>query len=269
MAYIVYRHTSPSNKVYIGITSRKPEYRWNNGWGYPHNAYFSAAIQKYGWDNFKHEILLEDLTKEQAELAERLFIGYYNSANREHGYNIETGGNAVGKHSQETKAKISKGNKGKVVSDETKRKMSEAQRGHKTSDKTKKLLSEANKGKTHSKEVREKISNALKGENAYWYGKHLPDSTRKKISKSLSGENHPNYGRRCPDAIREKISNTHKKPIAALDKDSMQIMFVCNSLQEASLWVGCSSGNISACCNGHRPTAGGYVWKYVTIKEVG
>ena len=29
--YSVYKHTAPNGKVYIGITSRKPEYRWNNG----------------------------------------------------------------------------------------------------------------------------------------------------------------------------------------------------------------------------------------------
>ena len=33
-SYIVYRHTSPSGKVYIGITSYKAEIRWNNGKGY-------------------------------------------------------------------------------------------------------------------------------------------------------------------------------------------------------------------------------------------
>lgn len=33
-SYTVYKHTSPSGKVYIGITCRKPEYRWNHGKGY-------------------------------------------------------------------------------------------------------------------------------------------------------------------------------------------------------------------------------------------
>lgn len=30
----VYKHTSPSGKVYIGITSRDPTKRWANRWGY-------------------------------------------------------------------------------------------------------------------------------------------------------------------------------------------------------------------------------------------
>ena len=29
--YIVYKHTSPSNKVYIGITKQKPYKRWKYG----------------------------------------------------------------------------------------------------------------------------------------------------------------------------------------------------------------------------------------------
>lgn len=33
-SYTVYKHTSPSGKVYIGITKKKPEYRWNHGRGY-------------------------------------------------------------------------------------------------------------------------------------------------------------------------------------------------------------------------------------------
>lgn len=34
MSYTVYRHISPSEKVYVGIIKNKPEYRWNKGKGY-------------------------------------------------------------------------------------------------------------------------------------------------------------------------------------------------------------------------------------------
>ena len=70
MSYTVYKHTSPNNKVYIGITSRKPEYRWNSGKGYINNKYFTTAINKYGWNEFEHSILYENLSKEEAETKE-------------------------------------------------------------------------------------------------------------------------------------------------------------------------------------------------------
>lgn len=41
--YKVYKHTTPSKKVYIGITNQKPERRWGkNGRGYKDNDYFYA-----------------------------------------------------------------------------------------------------------------------------------------------------------------------------------------------------------------------------------
>ena len=58
--YVVYKHVSPSGKLYIGITSQKPELRWNYGRNYKENPYFYNAIQKYGWDSFQHEILYDN-----------------------------------------------------------------------------------------------------------------------------------------------------------------------------------------------------------------
>ena len=59
--YLVYKHTAPNGKVYIGITSQSPQRRFNNGRGYYHNDHFKRAIEKYGWKGFSHEILTEDL----------------------------------------------------------------------------------------------------------------------------------------------------------------------------------------------------------------
>ena len=65
--YIVYKHTTPSGKVYIGITRTTLERRCgSNGRNYSKNILFYRAIQKYGWQNIKHEILFDGLTKEQA-----------------------------------------------------------------------------------------------------------------------------------------------------------------------------------------------------------
>ena len=61
--YIVYMHISPSGKKYIGITKQNPKRRWNSGNGYKNNDYFTKAIKKYGWNNFLHIILAENLTE--------------------------------------------------------------------------------------------------------------------------------------------------------------------------------------------------------------
>lgn len=90
----VYMHTSPNGKKYIGITRQeKPERRWgSNGCGYIDNQHFWRAIQKYGWDNFQHEILFEDLTEEEAQQKEIELIAYYDSTDQTKGYNITAGG---------------------------------------------------------------------------------------------------------------------------------------------------------------------------------
>lgn len=118
-SYTVYRHISPSGKVYIGITCMKPEYRWNHGKGYKEidQPVFSRAIKKYGWDNITHEILYSGLTEKDAKNLEINLIKQYKSLGLS--YNItdgEDGGRGL--H-----------NKRKKMSDETKLKMSKSRKG--------------------------------------------------------------------------------------------------------------------------------------------
>lgn len=91
--YIVYKHTSPSGKVYIGITKFDPKYRWlNNGRGYRNQTIFFNAIIKYGWINFKHEILYTELSEEKALDKEEELIRKYKSYDRRFGYNVSLRG---------------------------------------------------------------------------------------------------------------------------------------------------------------------------------
>lgn len=106
MSYTVYKHTSPSDKVYIGITSKRPEQRWDNGKGYKHCPHMDAAVKKYGWENIRHEILATGLTKEEAEAQEILLIAFYKSNDRRCGYNTDAGGSAPGRMAEESRRKI-------------------------------------------------------------------------------------------------------------------------------------------------------------------
>lgn len=90
--YVVYKHTSPSGKVYIGITSLDVHRRWrSNGEGYKGQPFYNA-IKKYGWENISHEILFKNLTEEEAKLMEQMYIALYDSTNSKYGYNAHFGG---------------------------------------------------------------------------------------------------------------------------------------------------------------------------------
>ena len=148
--YKVYKHTTPNNKVYIGITKeRNINNRWQKGKGYWSNKYFTNAINKYGWENITHEIMFENLLKTEAEEKERELIKKYRSSERKFGYNIEKGGSL-----------------NKEVSISTREKLRQNALGKKASDNT-----------------REKMSKSHKGENCYWYGKHLSNETKRKLSE--------------------------------------------------------------------------------------
>jgi hypothetical protein len=130
--YCVYKHTFPNGKVYIGITCQQVTQRWRRGKGYHNNIYFTRALQKYGWDKIKHEILFVDLSREEAQAKEVELIALYNSTDPDFGYNITHGGEAVGKFSEETKKKISEAKRDKKLgsfTEEHKQKISEALRG--------------------------------------------------------------------------------------------------------------------------------------------
>lgn len=134
--YKVYIHIFPNNKVYIGITCQEPRKRWRNGKGYNRTSYIYNAIVKYGWNNVRHLILYDNLTKEEATKKEIELIAKYKSNQRKHGYNNSSGGeiSALGfHHKEETKKiisqKLKKINLGKHLSIETKRKISKAKLG--------------------------------------------------------------------------------------------------------------------------------------------
>lgn len=138
--YVLYVHITPNEKKYYGITKLKPEYRWNNGKGYQTNQYFTRAINKYGWDNIKHEILFDDLTEYEAKELEQYFIQWYDTANSKYGYNITLGGESSSgaKRSEEWKKEQSKRFSGKnnpmygkVFTEEHKHKLSESRKGEK------------------------------------------------------------------------------------------------------------------------------------------
>lgn len=205
--YTVYMHTCPNDKIYIGITCQEIKERWKNGKGY-RGAFFYKAIQKYGWENIKHEVLFEGLTKEQAEEKEIELIALYKSNQREYGYNVANGGGTnSGFHiSEETK---------KILSEKCKASSARYWKGKTHSEETKQLIGEQRKGKAHSEETKQKISASLKGIQR-------TETTRQKISeaqrgKKLSAEHkeklsNAHKGKTVSEETRRKMSLAHRKP---------------------------------------------------------
>lgn len=165
--YTVYVHISPMGLRYYGITGRDVKVRWNNGNGYIHNKHFYRAIQKYGWDAFRHEMVAEGLTKQEACRIEEMLIDKYHTQDPRYGYNLSAGGEHNW-HSQAAKDKVSVANKGRKVSDETRRKLSEAHMGHPS----------ALKGRSLSDEHKAKIAASLIGKP---HPKRTPESRMRRV----------------------------------------------------------------------------------------
>ena len=236
MSYRVYKHTVPNGKVYIGITSRAVHTRWRNGGnGYKKNKHFYAAIQKYGWENIKHEVLFEGLTKEQAEQKEIELIAEHKSNQREYGYNNATGGRTnSGYHiSEERKKRISETLK-KIYSTQKNPKY-----GKPLSEETKHKLSIANLGKSPSEETRRKISKANKG-------KQRTEETKRRIR----------------EREQSKVNN-----ILQVDFNGT-IINIFNSIQEASRITTVPANKICAVCKGKRYYSKGFIWLYEKDKAL-
>ena len=255
--YCVYKHTSPNNKVYIGITRTSPERRWCNGYGYYHNEYFYKAIKKYGWDNFTHEILFDGLTKECACQIERDLILAYKSNDPMYGYNLTDGGEAGTHYSQVSIERMSKSKIGMYAGEKNPR-----------------------YGKKVSEETREKIRSALIGKFAGDrnpnYGRPMSDEQKALISKAKTGKHYPKLSdsvKNSPLCIAER--EKRMKPILQYTRDGEFIKRWESAPEASEALIGFRRGqsNICSCANGNLKTAYGFVWRYesdmnVNIKDV-
>ena len=194
--YYVYQHINKINgKRYIGITKQNPESRWGtDGTNYKSSPYFYSAIQKYGWDNFSHEILFNGLTKEEACDKEIELIAYFQTQDKQHGYNIMEGGSApvIPEEVRKLMSEKMRGNKnglGHACPEEKKRKISEAQKGRKLTEEHKAKLSMAKKGCNHaspSAETRKKISDSHAKKQVYCEENDVVYESIQSCAKELS-----------------------------------------------------------------------------------
>lgn len=128
---LIYRSVCINNdKCYIGQTTQGLAKRM-----YEHiqdtksnrdKFHFHNALRKYGFDNFKWEVLETCKDKYSLDLAEQWYIRVYKSLNKNKGYNKSIGGSNINTVlSEEHKRRISEAHKGKKKSAEHLRKIGE------------------------------------------------------------------------------------------------------------------------------------------------
>lgn len=261
MKYIVYLHTTPNGKRYVGITCNRPKERWKRGRGYE-NQFFYEAVQEFGWDNIKHEVLFENLTEEEAEKKEIELISLYKSNQAEFGYNVCKGGNALKKLSDETKQKISEKLKGKVHSKESIERQRQKLLGRTWTPEMRKHIMEAreNHPRQFTEEQRRAISEKVSGEKHPMYGKHHSEESRKKMSESRKGKKHG----AMKESTKSLLSEAHEKDKKAIIQYDLHMNKIAEfesvRSAERSLGVDCSS--LIRCAKRKQKTSYGYIWRY-------
>jgi group I intron endonuclease len=219
----IYKLTNTINgKSYIGQTIDPPYKRWCKY----KNMHCSAqpklyrALKKYGSDSFIYETI-DTTAPNQTELdnLENKYIIQFDSI--KNGYNCKTGG-GNGKHSEETKQKMSKSHTGIKHTSESKQKMSRIQLdlwGRPNSPKRHNAL----KGTRLSTDTKQKLSNALRGENHPMFGKAHSEATKQKMSDVQSGSKNHMFGKSPSIESRQKMSLAHKgKVFSAATRQKMK-----------------------------------------------
>ena len=225
-----------NNKIYIGKTIHSIDKRLKKHFYLADkktNRYLYDAINKYGKENFKIE-LIETCKYELANEKEIYYIFFFKSNNKLFGYNMTKGGDG-GKMQEESIKKMVLKKTGTKMSEETKLKMSKSKAGKKThlwSEKSKLKLSTSLKkcghkppiiywekekhpmyGKSHSEEVKQKLSEFRKGKT--WEqlnGKESAKLNKKKMSERFLGSNNVNYIEfNLEEKLEEIINSTNIK----------------------------------------------------------
>ena len=100
MRGVIYKYVSPSDKVYIGqiLNEYARKAMWKNV-NHPYaGPYINNARAKYGYENFKYEVLAvlesedEVFLRTHIDELEQYYINLYDSKNPSKGYNITPGG---------------------------------------------------------------------------------------------------------------------------------------------------------------------------------
>lgn len=244
--YFIYQHISPSGKVYVGQTinirsrwgTNGEHYRTKKEDGSYIQPSFARAIDKYGWKNFKHEILLEGISKSHADYAERYLIRWYQMHNQS--YNIAAGGEGCDTPRP-------------PLSEEQRRKISERllknhpMRGKHWSPETLAKITKANRDRTYTQEQREAMAEKAR---KLFKGRFPTPEVRKKLS---------DYRKAHPETW---VGGWNKREVHQYDCTGNYIASYSSAMEAAESIGKNVSGKIADCCRGKISSAGGFIWKF-------
>ena len=175
---------------------------------------FKCALRKYGKDNFKKTILIDNVScLNELNKLEREFIRK-NDCLSPNGYNLDLGGTNKGRMSETTKAKMIKSKTGKKHTEKQRIANIESHKGLKLSDETKKRIGDANRGKP-----------------SWNKGKKMPKGHSEKMREIMTGK------------------KMKKKQIEIFDKETSLNVF-CNGVSDAADKLNVSISSISLLTSG-------------------
>ena len=279
----VYIHVNIFNgKKYIGITKQNPKHRWSNGNHYKSSPYFWNAIQKYGWDNFKHIILYTNFTEEEAKWKENLLIKLFHTWINDPlnlGYNMTLGGDGTHgyKFTQEQIDRIREKRKGVHLSEEHKDNIRKSLLGRKFTEEWKNKISESHYSGNNP--VARKIVHIDKYYNLIKIYDCARDVERdlglwtSKILNVCHGKQkhtggmffmfYEDYMRNKDSFVNKTIEiKPYRRGVIQKDYDG-NVIAEYKMIKDAEKAVDTYHGAISDCCRGIIKSAAGYVWEYI------
>lgn len=156
------KYIGQSVDIYVRWRNHKSALRNNRH----NNSHLQNAWNVYGEENFVFEIL-SVCSVDIIDDVEEEYIKLFDTMNRKHGYNMESGGHENKVLSDESKMIISIKHKGRKLTDEHKIKISSSTKGRICSDETRNKISEAITGIKRSDETCNRISNSRKGDKSW------------------------------------------------------------------------------------------------------
>lgn len=206
----IYQITSPTNKVYIGqswnITTRKNQYKFLRCVDQP--AIYNS-LKKHGFNSHTFKVihqLPKDINQEILDRYEQIYMDFNKDCGIEL-LNIREGG-SYGKHSQESKEKISKFWKGRQRAESWRLNISKGKKGKPN---LKRL------GVKHSQETKDKLRMGMEGRysgaNSPFYGKKVSEENKIKASERMKGRTPGNKGKKYPmsEESKKRLMETRRK----------------------------------------------------------